>query len=45
MVHLDDYLVLGTIPFIDFEGLDSNYDIDESNIELDEVLDQFDMDI
>jgi hypothetical protein len=32
-------------PFNDFEGLDTNYDLDESDIELDEVQDQFDMDM
>jgi hypothetical protein len=30
-------------PFIDYEGLDKKIDIDESDIELDEVSDQFDM--
>jgi hypothetical protein len=56
MLHLDDDyivddLVLGILdtvmynPFNGSEGLDTNFDIDESDIELDEVQDQYDMDM
>jgi hypothetical protein len=57
MLHLDndDYIdvelllnipdVVMENPFNDYEGLDTNNDLDESYIELDEVEDQFYMDI
>jgi hypothetical protein len=47
--YIDDDLVLDILavvmnnPFNDFEGLDANFDIDESNIKFDEFQDHFDM--
>jgi hypothetical protein len=49
--YIDDDLVLDIQdvvmdnPFNDFEGLDTNYDLDKLDIELDEVQDQSDMDM
>ena len=57
MLHLDDddyiddelvleisYVVMDN-PFNDFEGLDANFYIDESNIKFDEFQDQFELDV
>jgi hypothetical protein len=49
--YIDDDLVLDIPdvvmdnPFNDFEGLDTNFDLDELDIELDEVQDQSELDM